>query len=90
MKMGDMAMIVCNQCLSDNGKKPEHDEYAVRVCITVFSECSHPSIVNCSSSHHFVGEVVTTFHSVRKIFSFCIMGKQTQLRVGFIALTMVP
>ena len=29
MKMDDMAMIVCNQCLTDNGKKPEHDEYAV-------------------------------------------------------------
>ena len=30
MKMGDMAMIVCNQSITDNGKKPENDDYAVR------------------------------------------------------------
>ena len=29
MKMEDMAMVVCNQCIQDNGKKPEHDDYAV-------------------------------------------------------------
>ena len=29
MKMEDMALIVCNQCVSDNGKKPENDDYSV-------------------------------------------------------------
>jgi len=29
MKMEDMAEIVCNQCISDNGKKPDDDDFAV-------------------------------------------------------------
>ena len=29
MKMEDMALLVCNQCVSDNGKKPENDDYSV-------------------------------------------------------------
>lgn len=29
-KMPDMAEIVYNQCITDNGKKPEDDEYKVR------------------------------------------------------------
>ena len=31
MKMADMALIVCDQCITDNGKKPENDDYAVRL-----------------------------------------------------------
>ena len=31
MKMEDMALIICNQCVSDNGKKPENDDYTVNI-----------------------------------------------------------
>ena len=28
-KMEDMAEVVCNQCVTDNGKKPEDEDFAV-------------------------------------------------------------
>ena len=30
MKMDDVALVACNQCMNDNGKKPETDDYEVR------------------------------------------------------------
>ena len=29
MKMSDMAEVVCSQCITDNGKKPEDEDYQV-------------------------------------------------------------
>jgi len=37
MKMEDMAEIVCNQCISDNGKKPDDDDFAVSTKIKYFA-----------------------------------------------------
>ena len=30
MKMQDVAVVVCNRCIEDNGKKPENEDYEVR------------------------------------------------------------
>ena len=30
MKMEDVAMVACNQCMKDNGKKPENEDYEVK------------------------------------------------------------
>ena len=36
MKMPDMAMVVCNQCIKANEKKPEDDDYEVRIPVVKF------------------------------------------------------
>ena len=41
MKMEDMALLVFNQCITDNGKKPENDDYCVSCS---FKFCSFISI----------------------------------------------
>ena len=33
MKMPDMAMIVCNQCMKDNEAKPDHEDYEVGITV---------------------------------------------------------
>uniref|UniRef100_H2Y8X8 Ion transport domain-containing protein n=1 Tax=Ciona savignyi TaxID=51511 RepID=H2Y8X8_CIOSA len=37
-KMEDMAEIVCNQCVTDNGKKPEDDDYTVTLGYEFFDD----------------------------------------------------
>jgi len=46
-KMEDMAEIVCNQCITDNGKKPEDDTYAVSTMMTFFHWWSIKTIKLC-------------------------------------------
>nr|XP_018668223.2 transient receptor potential cation channel subfamily A member 1 homolog isoform X2 [Ciona intestinalis] len=38
IKMEDMAEIVCNQCVTDNGKKPEDDDYTVTLAYEFFDD----------------------------------------------------
>ncbi|CAK8698608.1 transient receptor potential cation channel subfamily A member 1-like isoform X2 [Clavelina lepadiformis] len=37
-KMEDMAQIVCNQCITDNGKKPENDDYSITLNYEFFDD----------------------------------------------------
>ena len=49
--MEDMALVVCDQCVTDNGKKPEEDSYEVNSfdfrSFTIYSQTTSAVHLSC-------------------------------------------